>query len=91
MARTRSGEPMVRIALTQAQSESIARCGQPVEFVDANGRVIGVLSSIQPDSDALPSVTANTIVQLIERAREPVANLLSTSQAIERIRGQVGH
>jgi uncharacterized radical SAM superfamily protein len=80
---------MVRIALTQAQSESIAKSDQPVEVIDAQGRLVGVLNCIRPDTECRLSVTADAIDQLSDRVQEPVKNLLSTSDAIERIRGQL--
>jgi len=80
---------VVRIALTQAQMEAIARCDQPVEVVDAAGRFIGVLTCVPPEPDAPLSLTADAIHEVIDRIKEPVENLLSTSQAIERIRSRV--
>ena len=80
---------MVRIALTQAQSESIAKSDQPVEVIDAQGRLVGVLTCVRPDPESRLSVTLDTIDQLTNRVQEPVENLLSTSAAIERIRGRV--
>ncbi len=80
---------MVRIALTKAQLESIAEADQPVEVVDVDGRFIGFLTCGRPEPAAPLFMSAEGVEKLIDRVKEPVDDLLTTSQAIERIRNRV--
>ena len=61
---------MTPMILTEEQSRLIAQVGKPVDVVDAQGRLVGVLSPLSPaDLEAIAQV--NKVAQLAKHAFLP--------------------
>jgi len=80
---------MTTLVLDSDQSQLVSRERGEILVVDGSGRRLGILIADSAD-DEPPKLTASQIELILERMKDPIDNLPTTAEVIERIKARVG-
>ena len=75
---------MIRIVLTEEQTEAIMGASEPIDLVDSSGRMLGRMTRELPDSDQTLEMTSEELADLKRRMESPGPGV-TTKELIERL------
>jgi len=80
---------MATLVLDPQQSQLVSTEGGEILVVDDCGRRLGVLVA-EIDDEPPPRLTAAQVELILERMKDPIDNLPTTAEVIERIKARAG-
>ena len=75
---------MIRIVLTEEQTEAITGVSEPIDLVDSSGRMLGRMTPTLPSTDETPDMTPEELAELKQRMLSPGPGV-TTKQLLERL------
>jgi hypothetical protein len=81
---------MTTLVLDSQQSQLVSRESGEILVVDDSGRRLGILVAEPIDDEPLPRLTADQVELIVERMKDPIDNLPTTAEVIQRIKARAG-
>lgn len=81
---------MTTLVLESQQSELVSRESGEIVVVDDSGRRLGVFVAETVDDEPPPRLTAAQVELILERMKDPIDNLPTTAEVIQRIKARAG-
>jgi hypothetical protein len=81
---------MATLVLDPQQSQLVSDERGEIVVVDDSGRRLGILVAETVDDEPPPTLTAAQVELILERMKDPIDNLPTTAEVIQRIKARAG-
>lgn len=81
---------MATLVLDPQQAQVVTEEGGEILVVDDSGRRLGVLIAETVDNEPPPRLSAAQLELILERMKDPIDNLPTTAEVIQRIKARAG-